>query len=81
MSNINEMKRHYWVAFYVAKSSKPHTIIENVMLLAAVDMAMIMLGKPEADKLKSISVSENIIQRRISYIATDIQIKWLKKSL
>jgi hypothetical protein len=52
----------------VGKAGKPHTIAESLILPAAVDMAEIMLGEKEANKLKSIPLSDNTIQRRISRI-------------
>ncbi|CAH2101121.1 unnamed protein product [Euphydryas editha] len=49
MSNENEkaLLASYRVAFRVAKAGKPHTIAENLILPAALDMAEIMFGKQE----------------------------------
>lgn len=50
---------------------------------AALDMVEIMLGKQEANKLKSIPLSDNTIERRINDMAGDIReqlVEKLKKS-
>jgi len=85
MSNLNEkaLLASYQVAFRVAKAGKPHTIAENLILPAALDIAEIMFGKQEVEKLKSIPLSDNTIQRRISNMATDVRdqvIEKIKKS-
>ncbi|XP_054723267.1 zinc finger BED domain-containing protein 5-like [Uloborus diversus] len=85
MSNLNEkaLLASYRVAFRVAKAGKPHTIAENLILPAALDIAEIMFGKQEIEKLKSIPLSDNTIQRRISNMATDVRdqvIEKIKKS-
>lgn len=85
MSNLNEkaLLASYRVAFRVAKAGKPHSIAENLILPAALDIAEIMFGKQEVEKLKSIPLSDNTIQRRISNMATDVRdqvIEKIKKS-
>lgn len=85
MSNLNEkaLLASYRVAFRVAKAGKSHTIAENLILPAALDIAEIMFGKQEVEKLKSIPLSDNTIQRRISNMATDVRdqvIEKIKKS-
>lgn len=81
MSNINEkaLLASYRVAFRVAKAGKPHTIAENLILPAALDIAQIMFGKQEVEKLKSIPLSDNTIQRRISDMATDVRDQVIEK--
>lgn len=39
----------------------------------AIDIAEIMFGKQEVEKLKSIPLSDNTIQRRINNLATDVR--------
>ncbi|XP_071053350.1 zinc finger BED domain-containing protein 5-like [Onthophagus taurus] len=85
MSNLNEkaLLASYRVAFRVAEAGKPHSIAENLILPAALDIAKIMFGKQEVEKLKSIPLSDNTIQRRISNMATDVRdqvIEKIKKS-
>lgn len=75
MSNLNEkaLLASYRVAFRVAKAGKPHTIAENLILPVELDIAEIMFGKQEVEKLKSIPLSVNTIQRRISDMVTDVR--------
>lgn len=85
MSNLNEkaLLASYRVAFRVAKAGKSHSIAENLILPAALDIAEIMFGKQEVEKLKSIPLSDNTIQRRISNMASDVRdqvIEKIKKS-
>ena len=83
-SSVNEsaLLASYKVAYRVAKTGKPHTIAENLILPAAVDMVEIMVSKQEANKLKNIPLSDNTISRRINDMANDIQeqIEKLKNS-
>ncbi|XP_018563674.1 SCAN domain-containing protein 3-like [Anoplophora glabripennis] len=74
MSNQTEkaLLASYRVAFRVAKTGKPHTITENLILPAALDMAEIIFGKQAVEKLKTIPLSDNTIQRRISDMVTDV---------
>ncbi|XP_055918354.1 SCAN domain-containing protein 3-like [Eupeodes corollae] len=85
LSSANEkaLLASYQVAYRVAKAGKPHTIAENLIFPAALDMVETILGKQEADKLKNIPLSDNTIERRINDMAVDIQeqlIEKLKKS-
>ena len=50
-------KSSYLVAQRIAKSKKPHTIAQELILPAAVEMCEIMLGTEAADKLKAIPLS------------------------
>ncbi|XP_049835140.1 protein FAM200A-like [Schistocerca gregaria] len=61
------------VTFRVAKAGKPHTDAENLILPAALDRIAIMLDKQDANKLKSISLSDNTIERRINDMTGDIR--------
>lgn len=74
VSSVNDsvLLASYKVAYRVAKTGKPHTTAENLILPAALDMVEIMVGKQEADKLKSIPLSDNTISRRINDMANDI---------
>lgn len=81
MPNLNEkvLLASYRIAFRVAKAGKPHSIAENLILPAALDIAEIMFGKEEVKKLKSIPLSDNTIQRRISNMATDVRDQVIEK--
>lgn len=80
-SSVNEsaLLVSYKVAYRVAKAGKPHTIAENLILPAALDMVEIMVSKQEANKLKNIPLSDNTISRRINDMANDIQEQVVEK--
>ncbi|XP_049790096.1 protein FAM200B-like [Schistocerca nitens] len=75
ISSVDEkaLLASYRVTFRVAKAGKPHTDAENLIFPAALDMVEIMLGKQEANKLKSISLSDNTTERRINDMTGDIR--------
>jgi len=58
----------YKVAWRIAKSKKSHTIAENLILPAAIDMVSIMIGDAAAKQLQIMPLSDNTISRRIQDI-------------
>lgn len=70
--NSNALLASYKVAYRIAQSKKPHTIAEELILPAAVDMAKIMIGEEAGNQLIKIPLSNNTISRRIDDIAVDI---------
>ncbi|XP_056645807.1 protein FAM200A-like [Diorhabda sublineata] len=79
-SSVNESALlSYKIAYRVAKAGKPHTIAENLVLPAALDMVEIMVNKQEANKLKNIPLSDNTISRRINDMVNDIQEQVIEK--
>ncbi|XP_067141820.1 zinc finger BED domain-containing protein 5-like [Centruroides vittatus] len=60
-----------------AKNS--HTIAEDLILPAAIDMVSVMIGESAAEEIKNIPLSNNTISRRIPDIAEDINEQILKK--
>ncbi|XP_067129148.1 zinc finger BED domain-containing protein 5-like [Centruroides vittatus] len=46
------LEASYLVALRVAKMSKPHTIAENLILPAAIDMVSVLIGVEEAKKIE-----------------------------
>lgn len=62
----------YKVAYRIARSKKPHTIAEELVLPAALDMVSIMIGESAAKQLASVPLSNNTISRRISDMSDDI---------
>ena len=60
------------VAYRIAKCKKPHTIAEELVLPAALDMVSTMIGESVAQKLKVVPLSNNTICRRIEKISDDI---------
>jgi hypothetical protein len=69
----------YKVAHRIAKCKKPHTIAEEVILLAAVDMANIMIGESAGKLLSKVPLSNNTISRRIQHIAKDLNDQLIEK--
>ena len=60
------------VAYRIAKCKKPHTIAEELVLPAALDLVSTMIKESVAQKLKVVPLSNNIICRRIEKISDDI---------
>ena len=60
------------VAYRIAKCKKPHTIAEELVLPAALDLVSTMIGESAAQKLKPVPLSNNTICRRIDKISEDI---------
>ena len=60
------------VAYRIAKYKKPHTIAEERILLAAIDLASTMIRDSAAQEVKTVPLSNNTICRRIEKIADDI---------
>lgn len=77
------LQASYLVALRVARESKPHTIAENLILPAAIDMVNAVIGPEEGNKLKAIPLSNDTISRRINEMATNVHnqiIDYLKSS-
>ena len=53
------MKASYLVALRAARAKKPHTIAENLILPAAIDMCEAVLDGKCATKLKEIPVEQH----------------------
>ena len=69
----------YEVAHLVAKSLKPHTIAESLLLPAAIAMASAMHGEKIANALKTIPLSNDTMSRRIYDIAQDMKCQLLER--
>jgi len=68
----------FTVAYRNAKCKKPHTIAEELVLPAALDLVSTMIGESAAQKLKPVPLSNNTICRRIDKISDDIDPKLAK---
>ncbi|XP_066482086.1 SCAN domain-containing protein 3-like [Tiliqua scincoides] len=62
----------YKVAYRVAQSKQPHTIAEELILPAAVEMVTIMLGEDAGKQLLKVPLSNDAISQRINDMAEDI---------
>ena len=60
------------IAYRIAKCTKLHTIAEELVLSAALDLVSIIIGESAAQKLKAVPLSNNTISRRINKILDDI---------
>ena len=62
----------YLVAYGIAKCKKPHSIAEEIILPAAIDLASTIIGEGAAEKLKLVPLSNDTVCRRIGDMALDI---------
>ena len=79
VSNEKLMKASYLVALRVARAKKPHTIAENLIFPAAIDMCEAVLDGKCATKLKEILLSNNTVSRRVDEILNDIKAQLLER--
>jgi hypothetical protein len=61
------------VSYLIAKNKKPHTIGETLLLPAAMKMCEIMHGEKCGEALKTITLSNNTVMRRIESVSEDIK--------
>ena len=59
------------IAYRIAKCKKLHTIAEELVLPAALDLVSTIIGESGAQKLKAVPLSNNTISRRIDKISDD----------
>ena len=69
----------YKIAHRIAKCKKPHTIAEELILPAAVDMVKAVIGNSEAEKLNTIPLSDTTISRRINELSDDLKVQLAEK--
>ena len=62
----------YEVSLLIAKNTKAHTIAENLVLPAAKILVRNLIGEKEAEKLNSVSLSNDAVKRRIHDMSDDI---------
>jgi hypothetical protein len=75
----NALLASYKVSYRIAKCKKPHTIVEELILPAAVDMVSIMVGESAGKLLLKVPLSNNKISRRIRHMAEDINDQLIEK--
>ncbi|GFU20761.1 zinc finger BED domain-containing protein 5 [Trichonephila clavipes] len=66
----NKLKRHFETLH--ARCKKPHTIAEELILPAAIEIVETMFGDNFAKELQSIPLSNDTVSRRIDDIAEDV---------
>ncbi|KRZ51740.1 Exocyst complex component 3 [Trichinella nativa] len=67
------MKASYNISLLIAKTGKPHTIGEELILPAVSEVLHTVLHKPATDIIKNIPLSNTTLQRRIDEMATDVE--------
>ncbi|CAI5657525.1 unnamed protein product, partial [Oreochromis niloticus] len=72
LMNKNRLQASYMVSYRVAKTNKPHTIVEDLILPAALDMVGTMLGEKAKKTIQSIPSSNNTVSRRISAMSENV---------
>ena len=60
------------VPYRIAKCKKLHIIAEELVLPAALDLVLTIIGESAAQKLKAVPLSNNTISRRIDKVSDDI---------
>ena len=64
--NRSGLQASYMVSYRVAKTGKPHTIVEDLIVPAAMDMVGAMLGEKAKKTIQTMPSSNNTVSRRIS---------------
>ncbi|GFY19400.1 zinc finger BED domain-containing protein 5 [Trichonephila clavipes] len=67
----NKLKRHFETLHAICK--KPHTIAEELILPAAIEIVQTMFGDNFTKELQSIPLSNDTVSRRIDDIAEDVE--------
>lgn len=77
--NKNAQMASFKVAYRIARCKKPHTIAEQLILPAALDMVSVMLDETSAAKLKTIPLSNDTVAKRICDISNDLEDQLVEK--
>ena len=67
------LRASYNISLLIAKSGKPHTIGEELILPAVSEVLRTVLHKSPSDIIKKIPLSNNTVQRRIDEMAEDVE--------
>ncbi|GFV14558.1 protein FAM200A [Trichonephila clavipes] len=73
--SVNEkaLLTSYKVSYKIARCKKPHTIAEELILPAAIEIVETVFGDNFAKELQSIPLSNDTVSRRIDDIAEDVE--------
>ncbi|CAH1992129.1 unnamed protein product, partial [Acanthoscelides obtectus] len=71
--NDDGLRASYNISLLIAKSEKPHTIGEKLILPAVEEVLKTVLHKPASDIIKRIPLSNNTVERRIDEMSSDIE--------
>ena len=72
-------KASYLVAQQIAKTKRPHTIGEELILPSAVMINKVMFGSESAEMVKTVPLSDDTVKRRIEEMSDDIQSQLLDR--
>ncbi|KAK4872134.1 hypothetical protein RN001_016258 [Aquatica leii] len=71
--NDDGLRASYNISLLIAKSGKPHTIGEKLILPAVEEVLKTVLHKPASDIIKRIPSSNNTVERRIDEMSSGIE--------
>ncbi|CAH1997531.1 unnamed protein product [Acanthoscelides obtectus] len=71
--NDDGLRASYNISLLIAKSVKPHTIGEKLILPAVEEVLKTVLHKPASDIIKRIPLSNNTVERRIDEMSSGIE--------
>ncbi|GBP84152.1 SCAN domain-containing protein 3 [Eumeta japonica] len=80
-SNDDGLRASYNISLLIAKSGKPHTIGEQLILPAVEAVLKTVLHKSPFDVLNRIPLSTNTVQRRIDEMSSDIEIECIDEDI
>ena len=66
------LEASYHIAFRIAQAKKPHTIGEELIKPCLIEATTLVLGGEKANKLKEISLSNDVVKKCISEMSQDI---------
>ncbi len=61
------------VSWHVAQCKKPHTVAEELVKPAAIEMCCIMCGTEQAKKLQVVPLSDNMVSQQIEALSVDVK--------
>ncbi|CAH2015633.1 unnamed protein product [Acanthoscelides obtectus] len=71
--NDDGLRASYNISLLIAKSGKPHTIGEKLILPAVEEVLKTVVHKPASDIIKRIPLSNNTVERRIDEMSSDLE--------
>ena len=73
MQDVDGLRASYNISLLIAKSGKPHTIGEQLILPAIAEVLNNVLQKPAHDIIKKMPLSNNTVERRIDEMGRDVE--------
>jgi hypothetical protein len=71
--NDKALEASYHISLRIAKSKKPHTIAENLVLPSIVDTIKIFFGEEKIKEIEKIPLSDITVKRRIDDMGIDFE--------